>query len=123
MANNNPDTSGLVSLADRDNNERTTIATQGGIASGKKRREIKRISDIVYGIRQEGEIDPVVGFVKSLFEILQDTNTKTSDLIKILQFMQSMESELKSNSDIDSETLAEFLKIQKNIEQSEKESV
>ena len=35
MANYDPDTSGLISLADRSNNERTTIATQGGIASGK----------------------------------------------------------------------------------------
>lgn len=95
MANNNPDTSGLVSLADRDNNERTTIATQGGIASGKKRKEIKRIADIVYGIRKECEQDPVINVVRSLFESLQDPNTKPAEILRILNFIKDVEPEFK----------------------------
>ena len=47
MANNNPNTSGLVSLADRTNNERTTIAEQGGIASGFARREKKQMRQML----------------------------------------------------------------------------
>lgn len=95
MANYNPDTSGLVSLADRDNNDRTTIATQGGIASGKKRKEIKRIADIVYGIRKGCENDPVVDVVKSLFDSLQNTDTKPTDILKILNFIKDVEPEFR----------------------------
>lgn len=91
MANNNPDTSGLVSLADRPNNERTTIATKGGIASGKKRKEIKRISEIVYGIRQESEEDPIETAIKSLFFDLNNPITTTNDIIKGLNFIKEIE--------------------------------
>lgn len=93
MANDNPNTSGLISLADRPNNERTTIAEQGGIASGKKRKEIKRLADIVYGIRKGCENDPVVDVVKSLFDSLQNTDTKTTDILRILNFIKDVEPE------------------------------
>ncbi len=46
MANKNPDTSGLVSLADRPNNERTKIQSAGGIASGISRREKVKMRQI-----------------------------------------------------------------------------
>ena len=83
MANFNPDTSGLVSLADRPNNERTMIQSQGGVASGQKRREIKRIAEIVNNIRADGEEDPVVRFVRHLMEQLSNENIKIADAVKI----------------------------------------
>ena len=97
MANHNPNTSGLISLGDRYNNERTTIAEQGGIASGKKRREVKRIADIIYGIRKEYDIDPVVEAVKLFFANLQDKNAKLTDVLKALDFLKGFESEFRPN--------------------------
>ncbi len=47
MANRNPDTSGLVSLADRTNNERTKIQSLGGVASGITRREKRKMRQIL----------------------------------------------------------------------------
>ena len=91
MANFNPDTSGLVSLADRPNNERTTIQSQGGVASGQKRREIKRIAEIVNNIRADGEEDPVVRFVRHLMEQLSNKNIKIADAVKILAFLATLE--------------------------------
>ena len=95
MANYNPNTSGLVSLADRPDNERTTIQSQGGVVSGQKRREIKRIADIVYGIRKANEYDPVVDAVKSLFGCLQDISTKPADILRILYFLKDIEPEFR----------------------------
>ena len=91
MANYNPNTSGLVSLADRPNNERTTIQSQGGVASGQKRREIKRIADIVNNIRADSEEDPVVSFVRHLMEQLSNENIKIADAVKILAFLATLE--------------------------------
>ena len=91
MANFNPDTSGLVSLADRPNNERTTIQSQGGVASGQKRREIKRIAEIINNIRADGEEDPVVRFVRNLMEQMSNDNIKIPDAIKILAFLVTIE--------------------------------
>ena len=87
MANYNPDTSGLVSLADRPDNERTTIATQGGIASGKKRAELKRMSEIVAGLRQESEEDPVAKSIKFLFYDLTNPLTSIPHTVKGLNFI------------------------------------
>ena len=47
MANCNPDTSGLVSLADRTNNERTKIQSLGGLASGVARRKKNKMRQIL----------------------------------------------------------------------------
>jgi len=47
LANRNPDTSGLVSLADRTNNERTKIQSLGGVASGITRREKRKMRQIL----------------------------------------------------------------------------
>ena len=91
MANYNPNTSGLVSLADRPDNERTTIQTMGGVASGQKRREIKRIAEIVNNIRADGEEDPVVRFIRHLMEQLSNENIKIADAIKILAFLVTIE--------------------------------
>lgn len=91
MANYNPNTSGLVSLADRPNNERTTIQSQGGVASGQKRREIKRIAEIVNNIRADSEEDPVVSFVRHLMEQLSNEDIKIADAIKILAFLVTIE--------------------------------
>lgn len=90
MANYNPDTSGLISLADRSNNERTTIATQGGIASGKKRAELKRMSEIVTGLRQESEEDPVEKSIKFLFCDLTNPLTSIPDTVKGLKFVKEI---------------------------------
>lgn len=90
MANYNPDTSGLVSLADRSSNERTTIATQGGIASGKKRAELKRMSEIVTGLRQESEEDPVEKSIKFLFCDLTNPLTSIPDTVKGLKFVKEI---------------------------------
>ena len=98
MANYNPDTSGLISLADRPNNERTMIQSAGGIASGRKRKEIKRISEIVYGIRQESEEDPIETAIKSLFFDLNSPITSTNDIIKGLNFIKEMEKTNQSAS-------------------------
>lgn len=95
MANYSPDTSGLISLADRPNNERTTIQSQGGISSGKKRREIKRISDIVQGIRKENEIDPIVVFIRTLFTKLIDSEIKVRDALQLLKFIKEIEPEFR----------------------------
>lgn len=94
MANSNPDTSGLISLADRPNNERATIQHMGGVASGKKRREIKRVADIVQNIRKESEIDPIVAFVKLLFSKLTDGEFKIKDAIQLLSFIKQIEPEI-----------------------------
>ena len=47
MANFNPDTSGLISLADRPDNEKTTIQSKGGKASGVARREKNKMRQIL----------------------------------------------------------------------------
>lgn len=47
LANRNPDTSGLVSLADRTNNERTKIQSLGGLASGVARRKKNKMRQIL----------------------------------------------------------------------------
>lgn len=47
MANRNPDTSGLMSLADRTNNERTKIQSMGGMASGIVRREKRKMRQLL----------------------------------------------------------------------------
>lgn len=47
MANFNPDTSGLISLADRPDNEKTTIQSKGGKASGVARREKSKMRQIL----------------------------------------------------------------------------
>ena len=91
MANYNPNTSGLVSLADRPDNERTKIQSQGGIASGKKRRELKRMSEIIQGIREGSEQDPVETVIKTLFSELNSFDASTSDIIKGLNFIRGME--------------------------------
>ena len=91
LANYNPNTSGLVSLADRPNNERTTIQSQGGVASGQKRREIKRIAEIVNNIRADGEEDPVVRFIRHLMEQLSNENIKIGNAVKILAFLVTLE--------------------------------
>ena len=98
MANNNPDTSGLVSLADRTNNERTMIAQQGGIASGKKRKEIKRLYEIIQSVRQESDKDPIERAINSLLFDLHNPNTSTNDIIKGLQFIKSLEPEQKQEN-------------------------
>ena len=95
MANYNPDTSGLVSLASRPNNERTTIQSQGGIASGKKRRELKRIADIVQLVRKESDVDPVIACVQGLFAKLTDNDLKIKDTLQLLSFIKAIEPEYK----------------------------
>ena len=95
MANYNPDTSGLVSLASRPNNERTTIQSQGGIASGKKRRELKRIADIVQLVRKESDVDPVIACVQGLFAKLTDNDLKIKDTLQLLSFIKAIEPEFK----------------------------
>ena len=91
MANYNPNTSGLVSLADRSVNERTTIQSKGGIASGKKRRELKRMVEIVQCIRQESPEDPVEKAIKALLAGLNDFGTSTNDILKGLNFIRELE--------------------------------
>ena len=95
MANYNPDTSGLVSLASRPNNERTTIQSQGGIASGKKRRELKRIADIVQLVRKESDVDPVIACVQGLFAKLTDNDLKIKDTLQLLSFIKAIEPDFK----------------------------
>ena len=107
MANHNPNTSGLISLADRTQNERTTIQSAGGIASGKKRREVKRIYEIIQGIRQESEEDPVETALKSLFFDLNSPHTSTNDIIKGLKFVQ--DSEPQNNKDLQREVVYKYV--------------
>jgi hypothetical protein len=90
MSNSNPNTSGLISLADRPDNERTTIATQGGVASGKKRKELKRMSEIIQGIRHESDVDPIEKSMQFLFHDLTDPFTSTQDVIKCLKFIKEL---------------------------------
>ena len=91
MANHNPNTSGLVSLADRPVNERTTIQSQGGVASGKKRRELKRMVEIVQCIRQESDEDPVETAIKAFFTGLNKFGASTNDIVKGLSFIRELE--------------------------------
>lgn len=98
MANKNPNTSGLMSLADRPNNERTTIAKQGGLASGQKRKEIKRMSDIILGFRKESEEDPVEKAIKFLFNDLTNPFTTITDTIKGLKFIKEICAEDSSDT-------------------------
>ena len=107
MANNNPDTSGLISLADRPNNERTMIQSAGGIASGKKRRKIKRIHEIIQGIRLESDEDPVEMALKSLFSDLNSQNTSTNDIIKCLKFIY--DTETQNNQDFQREVVYKYI--------------
>lgn len=93
MANHNPNTSGLISLADRPNNEKTTIQSHGGIASGKKRRELKRMCEIIRNIRQESDEDPVETAIKALFSELSEFGASTNDIIKGLIFIRNMETD------------------------------
>lgn len=92
MANNSPNTTGLIPLNNRPRNECAKIQSAGGIACAKKRKELKKIAEIIYTIRQEsGELDPAETAVITMFSKLKDPNITVKDLICILQYIQMSE--------------------------------
>ena len=95
MANDHPNTSGLIPLNQRPDNERTMIQSAGGQASARKRREIRRIKNQISGLRSTyKDEDPATTAIINLFDKLTDPKTSINDTIKVLGFIQGSESNL-----------------------------
>lgn len=95
MANDNPNMTGLRSFNRMSRSESTEIQSRGGKASASKRRELKRIADIVQLVRKESDVDPVVACVQGLFAKLTDNDLKIKDTLQLLSFIKAIEPEYK----------------------------
>lgn len=104
MANYNPNTSGLVSLADRPNNDRTTIAEQGGVASGVARREKKLLRELATEalLKELPTGETVQGsLINRLTELCMDDKTRPAEIIKCMEFLWKLSCQYNTDKKYD----------------------
>jgi len=98
MANDNPNTSGLIPFNQMSHSESTEIQSLGGKASAEKRRTICKIKDILNGVRAEYDIDPVEQLTVSIFQQILSPTSTLRDKLKVLEYIQKAVGELNTDS-------------------------
>ena len=90
MARYNTNTPGLIPVNQMSYSDSTVIQCAGGTASAEKRRTVRKIRDIIDGVRQSYDVDPVEQAICDFFVLLVSNDKLTvSERIKALEFIRN----------------------------------
>ena len=84
--------------------ESAEIQSQGGKASAEKRRTVRKIKDILKGVRAQYDVDPVERLVVSIFQETLAPTSRLNDKLKTLECIQRAMGETNDRT----KTTAEF---------------
>lgn len=108
MANDNPNTSGLIPFNQMSRSESAEIQSLGGKASAEKRRTICKIKDILNGVRAEYDVDPIEQLAVSVFQQILSPTSTLRDKIKVLEYTQKAVGELNTGSKLNTDLPDDF---------------
>lgn len=89
MANSNPNTTGLRPFNQMSHSESAEIHSKGGLASAEKRRQARKIRDIINAVRADYDVDPVEQLVISVFQRALDPTTSLADMLKVMETVRN----------------------------------
>lgn len=96
MANDNPNIAGLRPFNQMSYSESTEIQSQGGKASAEKRRTVRKIKDILKGVRAEYEVDPVEQLIVSMFQQILSPTSTLNEKLKVFDCLHKVSGELNA---------------------------